>query len=367
MAVTTAAVIGAASAAAGAASAVKGARDAKKASEQAANAPAATVNIPGLQGQAQNIAIQNAVNSAALERQFNPGAAQLRQGSLEALLASLNPENGAALAGMAAGGPPGINNSLMSQITAQAGQPLATTGFDSALSRAAIERAMGDLSLGGQLPQDVRNLVARNAAARSGTVSGGLGLGRDISARDLGLTSLDLSQRRLQNAAQLGQQEAALEQANAALRSQSEQFGRNNLLQSQGAVAQQDQLAAGNYFNQANLLQSIASGDFARAIAAAQLGQNIAQPASGLDPGSIANLAVGNSNAVANQAQNAAAIKAQSANQLLGLGGNLLGAAGSYYANKTPVPTYNYTPSPTGYYTPAGNVGVQTSGFFGGG
>lgn len=318
------------------------------------------MNIPALQTQAQQIALQNARNSAALERQFNPGAAQLRQGSLEALLASLNPETGATLEALTAGGPPGSNNTLMSRIISQAGTPLATTGFDSVLSRAAIEQAQRDLALGGQLPQDVRNLVARTAAARSGAVTGGLGLGRDITARDLGLTSLDLSQRRLQNAAQLGQQEAALEQANAALRAQSETFGRNNLLQSQGAVAAQDQLAASNYFNQASLLQSIANGDFARAMSAAQLGQNIAQPVSGIDPGSVANLAVGNSNAIAQQAQNAAALKAQSANQLIGLGGNLLGAAGSYYANRTPVPTYTPPVGAPSYY---GGGAVGNFGF----
>lgn len=364
MAVTTAAVIGAASAAAGAASSIKGASDARKAANAAANAPSGAVNIPQLQTQAQNIALQNAQNSAMLEQRFNPGASQLRQGSLQALLASLNPETGAALSDLIANGAPGAsggNQALLQQIQAQAGQPLANTSFDSALTRAAVAQAQADLALGGNLPQDVRNLVARNAAARSGNVSGGLALGRDISARDLGLTSLDLSNRRLQNAAALGQQEAGLEQANAALRLQGEAYGRNNLLQSQNALAQQDQMAAGNYFNQANLLQSIANGDFSRAMAAAQLGQNIAQPVSGLDPGSVANLAVGNSNAIANQAQNSAAIKAQSANQLIGLGGNLLGAAGSYYANKTPVTPYTPPAGAPSYYggAPVGNFGFN--------
>jgi hypothetical protein len=319
---------------------VKGAVDANKNAKAAANAKPATVDIPGLQSQAQNIAIQNAQNSAALERQFNPGAAQLRQGSLQALLASLNPETGDALSALIANGAPGTsggNQALLNQIQGQAGQPLTNTNFDSALTRAAVAQAQADLALGGNLPQDVRNLVARNAAAKSGTVSGGLGLGRDISARDLGLTSLDLSNRRLQNAAAIGQQEAALEQANAAMRLQGEQFGRNNLLQSQQALAQQDQMASGNYFNQANLLQSIASGDFARAIAAAQLGQNIAQPISGIDPGSVANLAVGNSNAVASQAQNAAALKAQSANQLMGLGEGLIGSESMTTSTATPL------------------------------
>jgi hypothetical protein len=424
-------IISAVSTVAGTASAIKAQSDAKKAANKAANAPAPTVDIPGLQTQAQDIARQNAINSAALEDQFNPGASALRSGSLQALLSALSPENGAALANLAEGGAPGItgpaarpgltalgerpdlstlgtapgasegNAALLAAIQQQAGQGLTNTGFDSALTRAAVDQAQADLALGGQLPQDVRNLVARTAAARSGSVTGGLGMGRDITARDLGLTSLDLSNRRLQNAAALGSQEAGLEQANAAMRLQGEQFGRNNLLQSQQALAaqdamnlqrygldaglaadrdrllsanyatdaqliaaqdalrqqgygqdaslaaQRDALASSNYFNQANLLQNISSGDFAKAFQAAQLGQNIAQPVSGLDPGSVANLAVGNANATSAQAQNAAAIAAQAAQQRSALGGQLIGVGAGLYANQNK-PAYSYS-SPTTY------------------
>lgn len=442
-------IISGISAAAGAYSSIKGASDAKKAANRAANAPAPTVDIPGLQTQAQNIAIQNAQNSAALEQQFNPGASELRSGSLQALLSALSPENGAALANLAEGGAPGItgpaarpglsslptrpelaalttapgasagNTALLAAIQQQAGQPLTNTGFDSALTRAAVAQAQADLALGGQLPQDVRNLVARTAAARSGSVTGGLGLGRDITARDLGLTSLDISNRRLQNAAALGSQEAGLEQANAAMRAQAEQFGRQNLLQSQAALsaqdamelqrygldaglaadrdrllsanyatdaqliaaqdalrqqgygqdaslaAQRDALAASNYFNQANLLQSISSGDFAKAFQAAQLGQNIAQPISGLDPGSVANLAVGNANATAAQQQNSAALAAQAAQQRSALGGQLIGVGAGLYANRNQTPAKSsytpYTPSylPGGYGPPIGGVPLK--------
>lgn len=302
---------------AGIASTVKGMSDANKASKAAANAPAATVNIPGLQAQAQNIAQQNAAASAALENQYNPGASQLRSGSLEALLAQLNSSDPRTAA-------------LADMIAAQAGQGLstpATQQYDSALTRQAIEAASRDLALGGELPQDVRNLVARNALARAGSVTGNLGLGRDITARDLGLTSLDLYNRRLANAATIGGQEAALESGNAQLRQragelglQAELYGRNNL------------------FDSANFLQSMNSGDFARALAAAQFGQNIAQPVSGLDPGSVANLAVGNANATAQQAQNAAAIKAQQANSLAGLGTGLIGLGASTYLNRPAAP-----------------------------
>jgi hypothetical protein len=400
--------ITAGTAALGAYSSIKGASDAKKAANTAANTPAPTVNIPALQTQAQNIAQQNAAASAALEQQYNPGAADLRAGSLEALLTSLNPQTQSTLMNLAQGGAPGVsapgarpglsalgerpetsaaNAALLAQIQSQAGQPLTTAGFDSALTRSAVEQAAADLALGGQLPQDVRNLVARTAAARSGAVSGGLGLGRDITARDLGLTSLDLRNQRLARAAALGGQEAALEQANAAMRSQAEQFGRANLLQSQAAIdaqdaraaqnyatdaqiaaardalasnayatdaqlaAQRDALASSNYFNQAGLLQNIASGDFARAFQAAQLGQSIQQPTSGLDPGSVANLAVGNTNAVANKAQQDAAARIAAANQQSAMGGQLLGIGAGMYANRTPAQTTygTYTPPQSSY------------------
>lgn len=442
------------SAVAGAYSAVKGASDAKKAAQTAANAPAPTVNIPQLQQQAQNIAQQNAAQSALLEQQYNPGASQLRAGSLEALLGSLNPQNYSAVRNLAEGGAPQLagpgqrqslsgvaprpglseiaarpaasagNTELLNRVLAQAGQPLTSTGFESSLTRAAIEAAQRDLALGGQLPQDVRNLIARTAAGRSGAVSGGLGLGRDMTARDLGLTSLDVYNRRLQNAAEIGSQEAALEQANAAMRAQSEQFGRNNLLQSQQVfadedaraaqnyaadaqiaaardalvsnnyatdaqiaaqrdallsqqystdaqlAAQRDALASSNYFNQAQLLEGLASGDFSRAFQAAQLGQNISQPASGLDPGSIANLAVGNTNAVAAQQQNAAALAAQAAQQRSALGGQLIGTAAGLYANRTPVApktSYSVTNLPTFNtpYTPTASYGLGSTYNFG--
>jgi hypothetical protein len=156
-------------------------------------------------------------------------------------------------------------------------------------------------------------------------VSGGLNLGRDLGVRDLGLTSLQLEQQRLAQAAALGGQEAALGQGNANLSLQAQLAGTNNL------------------FNSANFLQQIDSGDFAKQLAAAQLGQNIAQPMSGLDPGSVANLAVGNSNVAANSAYNQAAINAQNAQQkgantskLIGTG---LGFVQNYFGNKTP--SYN--------------------------
>lgn len=323
-------------AAAGAYSAIDGADKARKAAHAAQDQATAaangtgggTVNIADLQTQAQNIAKQNAANSAALDAQYNPGAAQLRTGALQTVLAGLpqTPET----------------QRLTQLIMAQAGQPLtapATQQYDSPLTAAAIAKAQSDLALGGALPQDVRNLVARTALGKSGTATGGLGLGRDITARDLGLTSLQLSQQRLQNASTIGAQEAALGQGNANLRQQAgalgltaEQYGRNNL------------------FDSASFLQNINTGNFQRALSAAQLGQNIAAPMSGLDPGSVVNLAVGNSNVAANAAEQAAARQAQTGNQQTALGGQLLGAGLGFvqnYLNKPTTPTTYAAPAPS--------------------
>lgn len=433
----------------GANQANKAANNAANIAQQAANAPAPTVNIADLQSQAQSIAADNAARSAALEAQYNPGAAELRGGSLKALLASLGPQSSSVLSSFAAQGSPGVsipgarpelsgmaprpdlspiaarpatsaaNSELLSRIASQAGQPLTNNGFDSALTRQAVARAASDLALGGELPQDVRNLIARRSLSNSGAVTGGLSLGRDLTARDLGLTSLDIRNQRLQAASQLGSQEAALEQANAAMRAQAEQYGRNNLFQSQGALGQQDALVAqnyatdaqikaaqdalrsqnystdaqvqaarnalvsqnyatdaglaaardalnsSNYFNQGNLLQNIQNGNFSRLFQAAQLGQNIAQPQSGLDPGSIANLAVGNANATAAQRQQAAALGVSAANQKAALGANIAGAGLGFLTNylkpanfpdaPTALPAVNYGnvgTSPSGYYAP---------------
>lgn len=305
---------GAAAALGGTVIAAKGLSAQKKAANAAANARPATVDIPGLQTQAQQIALENAANSAALEELYNPGASQLRAGGLAALNAQLGANN------------PELD-ALVARIAAQAGTMPEGIRYNSPLLQAAIDRAAADLSLGGELPQDVRNLVARQALARSGTVTGNLGLGRDITARDLGLTSLQLAQQRLQNATTLGQAQSSEGLANAGFDLQSQLAGTNNL------------------FNSANFLSTIDSGNFAKALAAAQLGQNIAQPASGLDPGSVANLAVGNTNAINQQQQQALALQSGVGGAQAQLGSSLLGAglgiAGNFYRPTTTTPAVN--------------------------
>jgi hypothetical protein len=339
-------IVAAAAAVGGTVIAAKGLSASKKAAQDAANAKPPQVNIAETDALARAAALRNAQESAALEREFNPGAAELRAGSLDALLASLN-------------APTDQRDQIAARIAAQAGNPLtvgAAQQYDSVLTRQAVQAAADQLALGGQLPQDVRNLVARGALARSGQVTGGLTLGRDLTTRDLGLTSLDLQRARIAQAAALGQQEATLNAGNAGLRQQNdmarleaEQFGRNNLLQS------------------ASFFDQIASGDFQRALAAAQLGQNIAQPQSGLDPSAIANLAVGNMSAASGQQQQAMGLRAGAANAQAAFGSQLagtgIGLAQQFYKPPVtqPVP---WTP----FSAPAANTAsglIASRGIFG--
>jgi len=287
----------------------------------AANDPTknGSVDINALDQQARDIARKNAIDSAALENQFNPGASALRANSLAAL-------NGT--------GSNYLPQSLIDRIAGQAGSAPTGISYDSPLLRDAIAKAQANLTLGGALDRDTQNAVTRKGLATAGTVGGGLNLGRDIVARDLGLTSLDLQRQRLADAAALGGQEAALGQGNAALRLQAQLAGENNL------------------FNSANFLSSLNNGDFSRKLALAQFGQNIAQPTSGLDPSSVVNLAVGNANARAQGLQQSSALQAAQANQKSafssGLIGTGLGIASKFFSQPTPqvnaVPNYSTVP-----------------------
>ena len=90
--------------------------------------PGGTINLAAAQQAAQAAAQQNAANSAALEAQYNPGAAELRAGSLQSLLAELNADRSQ-------------RDALAAQVAAQAGKPLtvgAAQQYDSALTRQGV-------------------------------------------------------------------------------------------------------------------------------------------------------------------------------------------------------------------------------------
>lgn len=250
-----------------------------QAQKDAANA--SKVDINALNDQTKSIATQNAIDSANLEKQLTPEVPILRQQANQGVIDSMNNND------------PGIakGKALLEQ---GLGVPLNTP-----LLNSAIAKAQSDLALGGKLSQDTQNLATRKAAATAGGIAGpggGLGLGRDLTARDLGLTSTQLEQQRLQNASQLGGQELNQQEAN-----------QSNLL------------------NSLNALRAIHDTKFNQYLSAAQYGQSIRQPNVGLDPTAAANIAVGNSNAAGAAASNQANIYGQQANNNARLAGQALG------------------------------------------
>lgn len=217
---------------------------------------AAQVNIDSLNDKTKQITTQNAIDSQNLFKQLNPGAYALQQAGQTGLTNSL-----------------GGANDIFSQLRAQLGQ-----GAHSDLLNAAVSRGQQDLSMGGRLDPDTQNAVTRAALAHAGAIGGGaLGLGRDVTARDLGLSSAGLLQQRLQNASQLGGQDLAGQQFNSQ-----------------------------NYLNQIQTLGGLNSQNFGQYLAAAGLGNQLAQnsPQIGLSGSSVANATIGNQNANAQYYQN---------------------------------------------------------------
>lgn len=283
---TTAGVVGAAAAAGSALYSADQQKNATNAAAQTltdAQGNIKPVDIASLNSSVNDIAAQNAAKSQALEKQLTPEVSALKTNSINALLANLKPD----------------------QYTQQLKDLIAKQAGGSSLLNSAANTAQQQLNLGGALDQETQNQVMRAALAKAGGVGGGdLGLGRDISARDLGLTSLQLLNSRLNNAATIGTQ--------------------------QGQMTLQ----------QAQVLAALAGGDWTKYMQAAQLGQSIQSPNVGLSPSDIANLTVGNTNLANNANMNAAQIAAQkiladqNTNQsvlgsLTGIGTKLAGALSS--------------------------------------
>lgn len=233
-------------------------------------ARASQVDIDSLDAKTRDMAQRNAREAAALEQLLTPEVSALRKASTEGVLKGLGEDSDVSAA----------RKLLIQQIMG---------GPESSLLKSAAGRAQEELDMGGELPLDIRNLVTRRALAKSGAVSGGLGLGRDLSARDLGLTSLQLRQQRLQNAADIGQ------------------------------------LDATGLINNLQLLRSMSDSNFGRNLSAAQFSQSIPQPVVGLDPSSVANLAVGNANNAGAAATNRANIYGQQQQGFTQLAGQGLG------------------------------------------
>lgn len=154
----------------------------------------------------------------------------------------------------------------------------------------ARDQAEADLAMGGELPIEIQNLIARTAAGKAsqaGTL--GTGLGRDLAARDLGLTALDLRKQRQENAANIGSQATTLNQIVNQFNAGLEQQNRNNRT------------------SNLSFLEGLGANRRAETAAA------ISRPAPqyGLDPASIADLYVSDVNSLRDLEQQRMAIQAQ--------------------------------------------------------
>lgn len=273
-----------------------GAYQQNKSSKMAADAAkAGQVDIGALDARARQIAQQNAIDSANLEAQMTPEVPALRQDANNQVKSQMNPS--------------GWDDYSQQQLTGLANNPVGPA--QTPLLRAAIAKAKADLALGGGLSRETQNQVTRQGLAKAGTVGGGLGLGRDVVARDLGLTSLDLERNRLQAASQLGGQELAMEGQNAGTAFNN----RTSLL------------------NAVQMLQGIQGNQFNRAMGAAQFGESIQRPIVGLDPGSVVDLTVGNANNASAASANRANIYGAQGQNWMNMAGQLGGAALMSYGN----------------------------------
>lgn len=285
------------------------------------------VDIDQLNELTKRIATQNAIDSSNLERRLTPEVPLLRQAANSGVLSGLDPStNGYAQQAAAI-------QKLLEQQQGVAGTKSYGTvdqpsSLDTPLLRSAIAEAGEQLRLGGSLSPELQNLITRRSLAQGGTVAGaggGLGLGRDLVARDLGTTSLSLQQQRLQQALGAGQLEQGLGMAqqgfatnrlNNQLNADQAAFGMNLAT---------NQNTTGNQLNLLSLMQQLQGGQFNRQLAAAQYGQSIRQPIVGLDPSSAANIAVGNQNAQGAALTNQANIYGQQAQNYANLGGQFAG------------------------------------------
>lgn len=346
------------------------------------------IDIPSVVDQARTQARQNALDSIALEREADPATANLRLRSndflrdsitgqqqdpnlarRDALLAQLQGAAGQSLGpGVGSAGRNGPVEDINGANAAKRdslieGLIKAASNKDpsaESLSREGSAQVLNDLRLGGQLDAETQAAVARSSLEASGD-SGILGslAGRGLTARDLGLTTLQLRQARQDRANQLGMaltdRQTAAEQANAnfvgqaygqdlqthgqkldaGFQSRAQDLtahgldlqGYNLMLQQQGD--QFDRLATA-----ANAAEAAGGNDFTRRFGVAQLIDNRQRPVAGLDPAAVADLNIANVNAQNQMATNGAAISAASRNANMQAAGSLLGTVASLYAGR---------------------------------
>ena len=268
--------------------------------------PFQRIDVRELDELAREIARRNAEESIALEAELRPELAQLRDATYSTILGDLLGYDRQ-----------GIQQSVQQQMMQQLNRPDQTISAPelerSALLQSAIDRAQTDLGLGARLPQDVANQVTRQAGERGGRMGlTGTGTGRDVVARDLGLSSLDLLNQRMQQAAGLGQVE---QQINLGQQSLADSINRFNV---QSGMQQQQQRAQAGSF-----LQGLIDNPVLRA---QQTTMGTAMPMVGLDPGQAASFQVADINALNQYNQQLAAAQAQAKQANSGFWGDLIGA-----------------------------------------
>lgn len=238
-----------------------------------------SIDLEELSRLAEAQAERNIARGIELEEQYDPTVAQFREEGLQGLLGAMQQPGGVS---------PEVERMLMDRIMAGDLSVDMPELQRSPLLDRVREEAMRDLEMGGQLDAETQNMVARAAAGRAsaGGFLGG-GMGRDVFARDLGLTSLGLRQQRMGTATQLGAGEEATN-----LQQQGLRHG-VNAQNAQLALQSQQQRLQGLQF-----LQQERQQEFSNIFGLAQMGQAIPRPVAGLDPGDLASASIADINAL---------------------------------------------------------------------
>ena len=178
-----------AAAAVSAAGSIYSSNQAKKAAQASMPKP---LDLNKLIEDARSQYAKNYSDQLALERQFNPGQAALRDLS-NAGLTNLSTGNTTALR---------ARDSLL----ASGRSDLLDTGAANPLLAESSDSILNSLRLGGNLSAETQNAVTRGALQKGGFAGiSGSQAGRGLVARDLGLTSLALEQQRQQAGLTAGQ------------------------------------------------------------------------------------------------------------------------------------------------------------------
>lgn len=268
--------LAAGSALAGVVGGIMSSKAAKKAADEAMRNQK-TVDIGKLVADARANSEANLAKSLELEKKYLPGQAQLRDVSTTNLIGQLTG------AGM------DQRNAALTALLGFTPASATPTYEGSPLFKAATDKIASDLALGGNLDPETQAAVVRGAlsgAGRSGII--GSQAGRGLTARDLGLTSIQLGQARTNAALGAGQiqSQLGLQQAQLGL------SAGDQLLRSLGMGVEATGAEANRAANIYNMMA------------------NQALPESGLSSGSLADIEVGQTNAYNQRLMDAAGIKA---------------------------------------------------------